>query len=212
MCGFLVILAVATAIFQAIQGLLVLRIEGRISAHADPGGLGSPAPAPEPVLRRVLLGRPGAAGDGAQRGLQEGLRGGRDQHRDGRLLALQPGACSTTIAGGWRCARRCCWALLLLVTTLLLAGRLRLRDRRSGGSTGSISGLLLELFGGIITLRSAGAESRALARWAAPLRRTAPAPDPLPAVLQRASISGWRSIPILTAMVVYTGAVHVDPG
>ena len=36
MCGFLGILAVATAAFQAIQSLMVLRIEGRISATLIP--------------------------------------------------------------------------------------------------------------------------------------------------------------------------------
>ncbi len=36
MCGFLVILAVATAAFQAMQSLTVLRIEGRITATLIP--------------------------------------------------------------------------------------------------------------------------------------------------------------------------------
>ena len=36
LCLFLVVLAVAAAIFQAIQGLLVLRIEGRVSATLIP--------------------------------------------------------------------------------------------------------------------------------------------------------------------------------
>ncbi len=58
---------------------------------SDPGGLGSFAPAAEPVFRPVLLGRPGLAGDGVERGLQEGLRGGGGHRRDGLLLVLQPG-------------------------------------------------------------------------------------------------------------------------
>ena len=51
------------------------------------------------------------------------------------------------------------------MTGVLLAGLLRYETsiRRIDGV---ISGLLLELLGGIITLRTAGAESRAFARWA----------------------------------------------
>ncbi len=52
-------------------------------------------------------------------------------------------------------------AILLLVTTLLLAGRLRF-EVSIGRIDGILSGLLLELFGGIIALRSAGPRA---ARW-----------------------------------------------
>ncbi len=75
---------------------------------------------------------------------------------------------------------------------------------------GSISGLLLELLGGIITLRTAGAESRAFARWAARYAERL-------AVMIRARrcsnrIGEWLAIyPILTMMVVYAGTIHLDP-
>ncbi len=45
-CLFLVVMIVAATIFQAIQGLVVLRIEGRVSATLDSRILGSSAPAP----------------------------------------------------------------------------------------------------------------------------------------------------------------------
>jgi ABC-type bacteriocin/lantibiotic exporter with double-glycine peptidase domain len=76
---------------------------------------------------------------------------------------------------------------------------------------GVLSGLLLELFGGIITIRSFGAEGRALARWAARYG------ERLRLVVRSRRLSKalhqWLAIfPIFTAMVIYTGAIHIDPG
>ena len=55
--------------------------------------------------------------------------------------------------------------VLVLVTGYLLGGLLRF-ETSIHRIDGVISGLLLELLGGIITLRTAGAERRAFARWA----------------------------------------------
>ena len=52
--------------------------------------------------------------------------------------------------------------LMFLVTALLLSGLLR-QETSIRRVDGSITGLLLELLGGMITLRSGGAESRAFA-------------------------------------------------
>ena len=96
------------------------------------------------------------------------------------------------------------------MTTLLLAGRLRF-EASIRRIEGNLSGLLLELFGGIIALRSAGAEGLALARWAAPYG------DRLRLLIRSRRFSNalhqWLAVyPILTAMVVYTGAIYIDPG
>jgi NHLM bacteriocin system ABC transporter peptidase/ATP-binding protein/NHLM bacteriocin system ABC transporter ATP-binding protein len=209
MCGFLGILALATSAFQAIQSVMVLRIEGRVSATLIPAVW-------ERLLRlpsRFFAGF--SSGDLALRamGLSE-------------VFKRASGAVVTSIVTGvfslfnlallyaysWRLAliTTLLLGLLLLVTTLLLASRLRF-ESSIGRIDGLLSGLLLELFGGIITLRSAGAESRALARWAAHYG------ERLRLVIRSRRLSNavhqWLAVfPILTAMVVYTGAVNVDPG
>ena len=87
-----------------------------------------------------------------------------------------------SIAGDWRWARRfswasCCWSPLC-------SWRAGCTTRpRSARIDGPLSGLLLELFGGIITLRTAGAESRAFCALGGAIRRAARAPDPRAAVL-----------------------------
>ena len=43
-------MAIVDAIFQVIQGLILLRIEGRVVGDADPGRLGSFAPAAQPFF------------------------------------------------------------------------------------------------------------------------------------------------------------------
>jgi NHLM bacteriocin system ABC transporter peptidase/ATP-binding protein/NHLM bacteriocin system ABC transporter ATP-binding protein len=209
MCGFLAILALATSAFQAIQSLMVLRIEGRISGTLIPAVW-------ERLLRlpsRFFAGF--SSGDLALRamGLSE-------------VFKRASGAVVTSIVTGvfslfnlallyaysWRLAliTTMLLGLLLLVTTVLLAGRLRF-ESSIGRIDGSLSGLLLELFGGMITLRSSGAEGRALARWAARYG------ERLRLLIRSRRLSNavyqWLAVfPILTAIVVYTGVVHVDPG
>ena len=163
MCGFLMILALATAAFQAIQSLMVLRIEGRISGTLIPAVW-------ERLLRlpsRFFAGF--SSGDLAMRamGLSE-------------VFKRASGAVVTSIVTGvfslfnlallyaysWRLAliTTLLLGLLLLVTSVLLAGRLRF-ESAIGRIDGSLSGLLLELFGGMITLRyTLDAEGRALWR------------------------------------------------
>ena len=183
MCGFLMILALATAAFQAIQRLMVLRIEGRISATLIPAVW-------ERLLRlpsRFFAGF--SSGDLALRamGLSE-------------VFKRASGAVVTSIVTGvfslfnlallyaysWRLAliTTMLLGLLLLVTSVLLAGRLRF-ESSIGRIDGSLSGLLLELFGGMITLRSSGAEGRALARWAGRFGERLRLADPVATALQR---------------------------
>ncbi len=100
-------------------------------------------------------------------------------------------------------------AVLLAVTLLLLGGLLRY-ESSIRAIDGSISGLLLELLGGISTLRTAGAEGRAFARWAR--RYTDRLALAIRARRFSSGIHQWLAVyPILTAMVVYIGAIHLDP-
>ncbi len=208
MCGFLGVLSISSAVFQAIQGLLVLRIEGRVSATLIPAVW-------ERLLRlpsRFFAGY--SSGDLALRamGISEVF-----QRASGAVVtSIVTGLFSLFNLGllfaySWKLAigTSLLVAIMLLVTVLLLAGRLRheVAIRRIDGA---LSGLLLEFFGGIITLRSAGAEGRALARWA---RRYG---ERLAQAIHSRRFTNiirqWLAVyPILTAMVVYTGAVHVDP-
>lgn len=209
MCGFLILLAAAAACFQAMQSLLVLRIEGRISATLIPA-----------VWERLLrlptrFFGAFASGDLAVRAM--GLSEVFKRVSGAVVTSIVTGVFSLfnlalLYAYGWRLAivTTCLLALLLLVTSLLIAGRLR-HEMAIGRIDVRLSGLLLELFGGIIPLRSAGAEGRALARWASPYV------DRLRLLLRSRRLSSalhqWLAVfPILTATVVYTGVVFLDPG
>jgi ATP-binding cassette subfamily C protein len=209
LCMFLGVLTLATAVFQAIQGLMVLRIEGRVSASLIPAVWDRLLRLPSRFFARF------SSGDLALRamGLSE-------------VFKRASGAVVTTIVTGcfslfnlgllycfsWRLAlvATLLLALMLLVTVALLAGRLR-HEAAIRRIDGLLSGLLLELLGGIITLRSAGAEGRALARWAGRFS------ERLARMIRSRRFSNavhqWLAVyPILTAMVVYAGAVHLDPG
>ncbi|MHB1561299.1 MAG: NHLP bacteriocin export ABC transporter permease/ATPase subunit, partial [Isosphaeraceae bacterium] len=209
MCGFLILLAAAAACFQAMQSLLVLRIEGRISATLIPA-----------VWERLLrlptrFFGAFASGDLAMRAM--GLSEVFKRVSGAVVTSIVTGVFSLfnlalLYAYGWRLAIVTTFllALLLLVTTLLIAGRLR-HEMAIGRIDVRLSGLLLELFGGIIALRSAGAEGRALARWASPYV------DRLRLLLRSRRFSSalhqWLAVfPILTATGVYTGVVFLDPG
>jgi NHLM bacteriocin system ABC transporter peptidase/ATP-binding protein/NHLM bacteriocin system ABC transporter ATP-binding protein len=208
MCGFLGVLTISAAVFQAIQGLLVIRVQGRISATLIPAIW-------ERLLRLPSRFYSGfSSGDLALRamGLSEVF-----QRASGAVVtSIVTGLFSLFNLGllycySWKLALATSLlvVLLLLVTAVLLSGRLRheVSIRRIDGL---LSGLLLELFGGMITLRSAGAEGRALARWA---RRYG---ERLTEAIHSRRLSNvirqWLAVyPILTSLVVYTGAVHIDP-
>ncbi len=209
MCVFLVVLAFSATVGRVLQGLLVLRIEGRVSATMIPA-----------VWDRLLRLPPGffarfSSGDLAFRAMEFS-----------KVFKKISGATVTTLVMGlfaifnlgllffysWKMAL--CTTLLLgvlvTVTGVFLAGLLRF-ETSIHRIDGVISGLLLELLGGIITLRTAGAERRAFSRWAG--RYT----ERLVLSIQGRRFANrlhqWLAVyPILTAMVVYAGALYVDTG
>jgi ATP-binding cassette subfamily C protein len=209
MCGFLAILSLSAAIFRAVQGLLVLRIEGRVSVAIIPA-----------VWDRLLRLPTGffakySSGDLAFRAMEFT-----------KVFKKISGATVTTLVMGlfaifnlsllyvysWRMAM--CTTLLvgimLLVTVFFLTGLLR-HETSIRRIDGVISGLLLELLGGIITLRTAGAERRAFARWAG--RYTERLVLSIKARRFANRIFQWLAVyPILTAMIVYVGALYLDTG
>ena len=207
-CLFLVVLIVAVAVFQAIEGLLFLRIEGRVSATLIPAFWDRLLRLPSRFFARF------SSGDLALRAMELS-----------EVVKKVSGAAVASVVTGffsffnlallfyysWKMAL--CTTLILailLAVTLLLLGRLLRFESSIRAVDGAISGLLLELLGAISTLRTAGAEGRAFSRWA---RRYT---DRLAlAIRARRFASGilqWLAVyPILTAMVVYIGAVHIDP-
>jgi len=206
-CLFLLVLTGSASIFQAMQWLTVLRIEGRISATLIPAVWDRLLRLPSRFFARY------SSGDLALRamGLSEIFK-----KVSGEVVStIVTGLFSCCNLGllyyyNWRLAL--CTTVLLglmfLVTALLLSGLLR-QETSIRRIDGSISGLLLELLGGMITLRSGGAESRAFARWA----RLYTERLALSIRGRRYSnrIHQWLSVyPILTAMVIYFGAVHFD--
>ena len=163
-CLFLLVLTGSASIFQAMQWLMVLRIEGRVSATLIPAVWDRLLRLPSRFFARF------SSGDLALRamGLSEIFK-----KVSGEVVStVVTGLFSCCNLGllyyyNWRLAL-CTTVLLVLmflVTALLLSGLLR-QETSIRRVDGSITGLLLELLGGMITLRSGGAESRAFARWA----------------------------------------------
>jgi NHLM bacteriocin system ABC transporter peptidase/ATP-binding protein/NHLM bacteriocin system ABC transporter ATP-binding protein len=207
-CLFLMLIIGATAIFQAIQGLLVMRIEGRVSATLIPAFWDRLLRLPSRFFGQF------SAGELASRAMELS-----------ELFKRLSGAAVATIVTGffsffnlgllfyysWKLAlcTTILLAVLFFVTVLLLGGLLRY-ESSIRAIDGALSGLLLELLGGVSTLRTAGAESRAFSRWAR--RYTERLALAIRARRFASGIHRWLAIyPVLTAMVVYVGALYIDP-
>jgi ATP-binding cassette subfamily C protein len=209
MCLFLVVVAISASIFQVVQGHTVLRIEGRVSATLIPAVWDRLLRLPTAFFAKFT------SGDLAWRAMEFT-----------KVFKRVSGAVVTTLVTGlfslfnlgllffysWKMAlvTTALLGIMMLVTGVLLAGLLR-REISIRRIDGLISGLLLELLGGITTLRTAGAERRAFARWAG--RYTERLALSIHARRFSNRIHQWLAVyPILTAMVIYAGAVHLDAG
>ncbi len=207
-CVFLVVILAAAAIFQAIQGLMVLRIEGRVSAALVPAFWDRLLRLPSRFFAQY------SSGDLAMRAMELS-----------EVFKKVSGAVVATVVTGffsffnlallffysWKMAVCTTFllAILFVVTAFLLGGLLR-HESAIRAIDGSISGLLLELLGGLSALRTGGAERRAFARWAR--RHSERLARTIRARRFSSGIHQWFAVyPILSAMVVYIGAIHVDP-
>ncbi len=208
LCGLLIVLALAGAVFQSLQGLVVLRIEGRISSALVPALW-------DRLLRlQTRFFTQFASGDLAMRviGASDFIKKLSSTVVTAVVTALfsvfnlallyyyswKLAACATLLLG-----------FLLLVTALLLV-RLLGHESSIRRIDGSISGMLLEVFGGIVAVRTTGAEGRAFARWARCYAHRL-----LATIRVRRFANHIHQLlsvyPILTAMAVFTGAVRLDP-
>ncbi|QEH36011.1 Lactococcin-G-processing and transport ATP-binding protein LagD [Aquisphaera giovannonii] len=208
LCLLLAAMAVATAIFEVVEGMALLRIEGKV------------VPAVLPAVWDRLLRLPTrffagfSSGDLAVRTLGLGV-----------VLRKVSGAMASALVGGlfslsnlallfwysWRLASICTAliALMALTILLLLAGQLR-QEARIRQVEGSIIGFLFEVVGGIAKLRTAGAENRAFARWSDLYG------EQLGLMIKARRFANrlhrfLAVFPMLLAMVVYYGAIRLDP-
>ena len=91
MCVFLASSRSSAAIFQAIQGLLVLRIEGRVSATLIPAVWDRLLRLPTGFFAGFSSGDLAFRAMGFSKVFKRVSGGGGDHARDGPVLALQPG-------------------------------------------------------------------------------------------------------------------------
>lgn len=164
-CFAIAVIAMGIAGFRFVQGIAILRIEGKMS------------PALLPALWDRLLNLPTrffsqfTSGDLALRAL------GMDQLLRGTAITALASILSSSFSFlnilllfyyNWRMALVACLLVVLsFATTLAILTRLVRHQSRIREIEGAISSMLLEFLSGIAKLRVAGAEDRAFARWAA---------------------------------------------
>jgi NHLM bacteriocin system ABC transporter peptidase/ATP-binding protein/NHLM bacteriocin system ABC transporter ATP-binding protein len=205
---FLAGLALAIAVFQVVEGMALVRIEGKV------------VPSVVPAIWDRLLRLPPrffagfSSGDLALRAMGLSL-----------ILKKISGVAAATMVTGivsffnlvllfwysWRLAL--CSALLLLIMLLvilaLLAGQMR-QEAKIRKVEGSILGFLLEVVGGISKIRTAGAENRAFGRWATQYA------EQLGLLIKARRFSNRLRLflavfPMLIAIVIYLSIIHLDP-
>jgi NHLM bacteriocin system ABC transporter ATP-binding protein len=208
LCLFLIAMAIATTIFQVVEGLTLLRIEGKV------------VPSVVPAVWDRLLRLPTrffagfSSGDLALRAMGLSL-----------IFKKVSGAVVATLVTGlvslfnlgllfwysWRLAMISVFLVGIMpaVIVVLLAGQLR-QEAMIRKVEGSIISFLLEIVGGMTKLRTAGAENRAFGRWAA---RYA---DQLGLIIQSRRYSRGLHLflavfPMLIAIVIYFGTIHLGP-
>jgi NHLM bacteriocin system ABC transporter ATP-binding protein len=205
---FLASLAVSIAVFQVVQGLALVRIQGKV--------VPSIIPAVWDRLLRLPVRFFGefSSGDLAMRTMGLAL-----------IFKKISGAAATTLVTGlislfnlgllfwysWRLAlgSLILLSIMLLVILVYLARQIR-QEARIQKVEGTIIGFLLEVVGGINKLRTAGAENRAFARWATCYA------DQLALQIRARRLSNGLHLflagfPILIAILIYVGAIHLDP-
>ena len=207
LCLFLVAMALSATIFQVVEGLILLRIEGKV------------VPSLVPAVWDRLLRLPTrffagfSSGDLALRAMGLSL-----------IFKKASGAVVSTLVTGlvslfnlgllfwysWRLALLGAFlvGIMLAVIVVLLAAQLR-QEAMIRKLEGSIISFLLEIVGGMTKLRTAGAENRAFGRWAAHHA------DQLGLVIQSRryarSLHMFLAVfPMLIAIIIYFGTIHLS--
>ncbi len=165
LCMFLVAIALVIATFQAMQGVALVRIRGRLESDVVPAVWDRLLNLPARFFADYEAGDLALRGMGLAR-MVEVLSGTLFSSMIVMLFSL-----ATLISLfflSWRLALAASALLLIcpMATALTLPSLWR-ELRGVSRAQGRISGLLLARFGGIVRLRLAGAERRAFARWAA---------------------------------------------
>jgi NHLM bacteriocin system ABC transporter peptidase/ATP-binding protein/NHLM bacteriocin system ABC transporter ATP-binding protein len=164
LCAFLLAVALAVASFQAIQTVALSRLRGKLESSLLPAFWDRLLSLPARFFAQY------EAGDLASRGLGPvrliaTLASTTTASMLASIFALFNVAALSVV--NWRLGLVA--AALLAVFLLVAAGALRplwLRQHAISELRGEIAGLLFLLLGGIARLRVAGAEPRAIARWA----------------------------------------------
>jgi len=208
LCLFLVAMALSMTIFQVVEGLTLLRIEGKI------------VPSMVPAVWDRLLRLPTrffagfSSGDLALRAMGLSLI---FKKISGAVVAtLVTGLVSLFNLGllfwySWRLALISVFlvGIMLAVIVFLLASQLR-QEAKIRKVEGSIISFLLEIVGGMSKLRTAGAENRAFGRWAAHYA------DQLGLIIESRRYTRGLHLflaifPMLIAIVIYFGTIHLGP-
>ena len=209
LCTFMIAIGLAIGLFQAIQGLALVRIKGRLESILLPA-----------VWDR-LLGLPTRffsaqeSGDLALRAM--GLARVIEELASTSIASLLIGIFALANVAmlfvfNWRLALAAVVLIALPPAATLLALPALWRCQRAiARSQGRISALLLALLGGIARLRVAGAERRAFARWAGKYRHQLELMIRYQTVSDRLILLGevW---PLVILMVIFGAVVALGPG
>ena len=162
--GALLLVAFSAAVLEVVYGLALLRVEGRVDERLQSAIWGRLLSLPAPFFRDFT------AGDLADRA--NGIGEIRQMLTGATLRAMIGGIFSAFSLGllfyySWSLALYVCALLFVLAGALCLLswGQLR-HDRTASHVQGAINGFVFQMINGLSKLRTAHAESYALARWA----------------------------------------------
>ena len=160
----LLLAAFAAAVFDIVQGLALLRIEGRVDERLQSAVWSRLLSLPTPFFREFT------AGDLADRAngigeIRRMLTGAAVQAAMGGIFSVF--SLALLFYYSWSLALCVCGLLLALAGAVWLLARGQLRHFRAAfHAQGVINGFVFQMIGGLAKLRVANAECYALARWA----------------------------------------------
>ena len=200
----LLVIGIASVLFQFTQGIASLRLETKIDAAVQAGVWDRLLNLPAPFFRSYT------AGDLAQRAM--GINAMRQILTDFVLSAVLSFVFSLAYFGllFYYDARlalvACLLFLVVLVTTGLAALKQLSYQRKIYQVRGRIAGLVLQLITGITRLRLAGAEERALSVWAREFRTQKKLAFRARSAANRLTAFN-AAIPVLSSLVLFATVV-----